>query len=182
VEFRSIAARFSKAQSFHSFIGGVLPIYAPGSFTGKTNMSELKKAATRLDKDEASANEGGWVILDGSPERDDTSLVPRMENGNLVAARAKTKRAAIGILKEKGIQGVTVALKKNWSFHDRVTDDWHQGEFWEMEVQQEKSRKKGKSSRKRKKAKPTGKSKRKTSNRKGAKVKRSARRVLRRSK
>ena len=113
-------------------------------------MSKLKKAAIRLDKDEASANEGGWVILDGSPERDDTSLVPRMENGNLVAARAKTKRAAIGILKEKGIQRVTVALKKNWSFHDRVTDDWHQGEFWEMEVQQEKSRKKGKSSRKRK--------------------------------
>jgi hypothetical protein len=37
-----------------------------------------------------------------------------------------------------------------WSFHDRVTGDWHQGEFWEMEVQQEKSRKKGKSSRKRK--------------------------------
>ena len=65
-----------------------------------------------------------------------------MEYGNLVAARAKTKRAAIEILKGKGFQGVTVALKKNWSFQDRVTDDWHQGEFWEMEVQQEKSRKK----------------------------------------
>jgi hypothetical protein len=98
----------------------------------------------------------------------------------LVAARAKTKRAAIEILKEKGFQGVTVALKKNWSFQDRVTDDWHQGEFWEMEVQQEKSRKKGKSSRKRKKAKPTGKSKRKTSDRKDAKVKRSSRGVVRR--
>jgi hypothetical protein len=142
---------------------GVLP---PRSFTGNT---------------EASANEGGWVILDGSPKRDDTGLVPRMEYGNLVAARAKTKRAAIEILKEKGFQGVTVALKKNWSFEDRVTDDWHQGEFWEMEVQQEKSRKKkGKSSRKREKAKPTGKSKRKTSDRKGAKVKRSSRGVVRR--
>jgi hypothetical protein len=143
-------------------------------------MSKLKKAAIRLDKHEASANEDGWVILDGSPKRDDTGLVPRMEYGNLVAARAKTKRAAIEILKGKGFQGVTVALKKNWSFQDRVTDDWHQGEFWEMEVQQEKSRKKGKSSRKRKKAKPTGKSKRKTSDRKGAKVKRSSRGVVRR--
>jgi len=37
-------------------------------------MSKLKKAAIRLDKDEASVNESGWVILDGSPERDDTSL------------------------------------------------------------------------------------------------------------
>jgi hypothetical protein len=159
-----------------------LRVLPPRSFTGKTNMSKLKKAAIRLDKTEASANEGGWAILDGSPGRDDTSLVPRMENGNLVAARAKTKRAAIGILKEKGFQGVTVALKKNWSFQDRVTDDWHPGEVWEMEAQQEVLRKKAKSSLKRKKAKPTGKSKRKTSNRKGAKVKRSSRGVRRRSK
>jgi hypothetical protein len=143
-------------------------------------MRKLKKAAIRLDKHEASANEGGWVILDGSPGRDDTSLVPRMEYGNLVAARAKTKRAAIGIMKEKGFQGVTAALEKNWSFQDRETDDWHRGEVWE--IQQEESRKKAKSSRKPKKAKPTGKSKRKTSNRKGAKVKRSSRGVRRRSK
>jgi hypothetical protein len=113
-------------------------------------MKSTKTAAIRLTADQASENKDGYLILYGSPADEMSSAITRIEKGEMVDERAKSKTAANKILRDKGFQSPMVILE-SWRFSDPITNDHHNGKVWVMQLpKQGSARKKSKSPNKRK--------------------------------
>jgi hypothetical protein len=126
-----------------------------------------------LEANEVFKNEEGYVVLNGNPDHERTSIILQMKEGGPAPARAKSKTEANRILREHGLVGPTTALE-TWSFPDRATNEYHLAEVFVMQLPQQ--------GRSRKKVKSAKKQKSKAGKRAVPKGKRGSRQVRRRSK
>lgn len=121
-------------------------------------MNSIKTAKVNLDADEASSNEDGYLIFDGSPSDDRSAPVHRIDNDEKMGLeRAKSKTAAIKTLRQHGLRSPDVKLER-WKFPDRITNDFHEGKVWVMMPKQGGTHKKKAKASKKQKRKPVKRS------------------------
>jgi hypothetical protein len=86
-----------------------------------------------------------------------SGAITRIDNGDMIDERAKSKTAANAILRNHGFRSPAVKLE-TWSFPDPITNDHHQGKVWVLQLPQQGGKSKKKKPAKKRKAKAVSRS------------------------